>query len=345
MDMLRSKFEIRPGHLSNTGVAQPAAPAHLVIGRDNPLHMPEVVAQSIRGGTDLYFMRSPCFPGEMLFGETEKKKAASGPKTTSTPKPRSSPTAEKKQEKVAQVRTPAVAGRRPDMAAEGRATAGPSGSGDRRRRDSSPAMSLAALDSMVSSLGRTASDTPVRDCGERKRSDSGEQMLICARKSRADEVGLADVAQGSGAAKSRAASPAVVARGSGASKSRAVSLEVVARDSSDESFATASPRDVSRGSRASDSGAASSERKKRGKSSDGSEDSSLERKKRGKSSDGSENSSSDEEDSSDDSNGSNDNSDSSSNDDSDSNRRKLAKVKAKVKSRLADLIEAQKRMK
>jgi hypothetical protein len=144
LDMLRSKFKIRPGHLSNTGVAQPAAPAHLVIGRDNPLHMPEVVAQSIRGGTDLYFMRSPCFPGEMLFGETErrgakKKKAASGPKTPSTPKQRSSSAAEKKQEKVAQVRTPAAAGRRPDMAAEGRAIAGPSGSGDRRRRDSSPA--------------------------------------------------------------------------------------------------------------------------------------------------------------------------------------------------------------
>ncbi len=31
LDMLRSKFEIRPGHLSNTGVAQPVAPAHLVI--------------------------------------------------------------------------------------------------------------------------------------------------------------------------------------------------------------------------------------------------------------------------------------------------------------------------
>jgi hypothetical protein len=120
LDMLRNKFEIRPGHLSNTGVAQPAAPAHLVVGRDNPLHMPKVVAQSIRGGTYLYFMRSPCFPGEMLFGETErrgtkKKKAASGLKTTSTPKPRSSPAAEKKQEKVAQDRTPAAAGRRPDM--------------------------------------------------------------------------------------------------------------------------------------------------------------------------------------------------------------------------------------
>ncbi len=100
LDMLRSKFEIRPGHLNNNGVAQPAAPAQLVVGRDNPLHMPEVVAQSIRGGTDLYFMRSPCFPGEMLFGETErrgtqkKKKTTSGPKTTSTPKPKGSPAPE-----------------------------------------------------------------------------------------------------------------------------------------------------------------------------------------------------------------------------------------------------------
>jgi hypothetical protein len=135
LNMLRSKFETRPGYLSNAGVAQPEAPAHLIIRRDNPLYIPEVVAQSIRGGSDLYFMRSDCFPGEMLFGETEesgtkKKKAASGPKTTSTPKPRGSPAAEKKQEKVAQVRTPAAARRRPDRAAEGRAIAGPSGGGD-----------------------------------------------------------------------------------------------------------------------------------------------------------------------------------------------------------------------
>ena len=148
LDMLRSKFEIRPGHLNNNGVAQPAAPAQLVVGRDNPLHMPEVVARSIRGGTDLYFMRSPCYPGEMLFGETErrgmqkKEKTTSGPKTTSTPKSKGSP----------------AAGRRPDLAAEGRAAAGPSGGGDRRRRDSSPAMSLAASGSMTSSLGRTASE-------------------------------------------------------------------------------------------------------------------------------------------------------------------------------------------
>ncbi|MFN9983743.1 MAG: hypothetical protein ACK53Y_27710 [bacterium] len=44
LNLLRKKFEIRPGRLSNASVAQPEAPAHLVIGRDNPLHMPEVVA-------------------------------------------------------------------------------------------------------------------------------------------------------------------------------------------------------------------------------------------------------------------------------------------------------------
>ncbi len=316
----------------------------------------------------MYFMRSDCFLGEMLFGETEesgmkKKKAASDPKTTSTPRPRGSPAAEKKQEKVAQVRTPAAAGRRPDRVGEGRAIAGPSGVGDRRRRDSSPAMSLAASDSMMSSLDRTASNTPVRDGGERKKSVSKARTLICARKSKADKVGPADVAQGSGAARSRAASPARVARDTGASRSRATSPKAVARDSSVESCSTTSPRDVSRGSRASNSGAASSENKRRGESSDGSKDGgsgrkrrdssssgsedsgserkkhgkSSERKKRGESSEGSERSSSDEEGSS---NGS-----SSSYDDSDSGHRKLAKVKAKVKSSLADLIEAQRRMK
>ncbi len=328
LNMLRSKFEIRPGHLSNTGVAQPEAPAHLIIGRDNPLHMPEVVARSIRGGSDLYFMRTDCFPGEMLYGETEKsgskkKKAASGPKTTSTPKPRTSPAAGKKQEKAARVRTPPAARRRPDTAAEGQPIAGPSGIRDRCRQDSSPAISLAASDSMVSSLGRTASDTPVRDGGERKRSVSRERALICARKSRADEVSLADEAQDSSASKSRAVSPDGVARGSGTSRSRAASPKVVARDSSTGSFATASPRDVSRGSNANSSSAASSEGKERGSSSEGSEDGS-----------------SDEEDS--DSSG---DSDSSSNDDSDSGRRKLAKAEAVIKSRLADLIKAQKKMK
>jgi hypothetical protein len=150
LNMLRKRFEERPGRLSNASVAQPEVPAHLVIGRDNQLHMREVVARSIRGGSDLYFMRSDCFLGEMIYGETEasimkKGKTTSGPKTTSTPKSKGSP------------------------------AAGPSGSGDRRRRDSSPALSVAASGSMVSSLGRTASDTPVRDGGERKISGSGGQ--------------------------------------------------------------------------------------------------------------------------------------------------------------------------
>ncbi len=102
------------------------------------------------------FMRSDFCLGELVFGETEEsimktKKAASGPRTTSTPKQRGPPAAEKKKEKVAQVRTPAAAGREPE-AAEGRAIADLSGGGDRRRRDSSPAISLAASDSMMSSL-------------------------------------------------------------------------------------------------------------------------------------------------------------------------------------------------
>ncbi len=88
-------------------------------------------------------------------------------------------------------------------------------------------------------------DTPVRDGGERKRSVSRERALICARKSRADEVSLADVAQDSSASKSHAVSPEGVVRGSGTSRSRAASPKVVARDSSTGRFATASPRDVS----------------------------------------------------------------------------------------------------
>jgi hypothetical protein len=328
LNMLRSKFEIRPGHLSNAGVAQPEAPAHLVIGRDNPIHMPEVVARSIRGGSDLYFMRTDFCPGEMLYGETEKsgskkKKAAGGPKTTSTPKPRTSPAAGKKQEKAAQVRTPPAAKKRSDTAVEEQPIAGPSGIRDRRRQDSSPAISLAASDSMVSSLGRTASDTPVRDGGERKRSISRERALICSRKSRADEISLVDVAQDSSASRSRAVSPEGVARGSGTSRSRAVSPKVVALTSSTGSFVTASPRDASRGSSTSGSSVASSEEEERGSSSGGSEDGSSGEEDRD----------------------SGDDSDSSSNDDSDSGRRKLAKAEALIKSRLADLIKAQKKMK
>jgi hypothetical protein len=187
--------------------------------------MPEVVARSIRGGADLYFMRNDFFPGEMLYGETEKsgpkkKKTASGPKTTSSPKPRNPPAASKKSEKAAQVRTPLAAKQRPDTAAEEQPIAGPSGIKDRRRQDSSPAISLAASDSMVSSLGRTASDTPVRDGGERKKSTSREQALIYARKSRAEETGLVDVARDSSASRTRAVSPGGIARGSGTSRTR-----------------------------------------------------------------------------------------------------------------------------
>jgi hypothetical protein len=163
-------------------VAQPEAVAHLVIGRDNPVHIPEVVTQSIRGGSDLYFMRNDLFPGEMLFGEVDKsgskkKKAASGSKTTSTPKPRQSeaqnpPTANKRPEKAAQARTPLVANKWPNTAAEEQPIVGSSGIKSHRRQDSSPAMSMAASDSMVSSLGRTANATPIRDGGERQKSIS-----------------------------------------------------------------------------------------------------------------------------------------------------------------------------
>ncbi len=325
LNMLRSKFEIRPGHLSNAGVAQPEAQAHLVIGRDNPTHMPEVDARSIQGGADLYFMRTDFFPGEMLYvvrrdreERLEEEKGGQRPQDASTPKPRTSPAAGKKLEKAAQVRTPLTAKQRPDTAAEEQPIAGPSGIRDRRRQDSSPAISLAASDSMVSSLSRTASDTPVRDGGERKRSISRERALICARKSRADETSLVDVAQDSSAGRTRAVSPGGVARGSGTSRSRVVSPRIVARDSSTGSFATASPRDVSRGSSASGSCAASSEEEARGSSSSGTEDDS-----------------SGEEDSD-----SNDDSDSSSNSDSDSGRRKLEKAEALIKTRLADLIKA-----
>jgi hypothetical protein len=60
LNMLRKRFEERPGRLSNASVAQPEAPAQLIIGRDNPLYIPEVVERSIKGGKDLYFMRSNC---------------------------------------------------------------------------------------------------------------------------------------------------------------------------------------------------------------------------------------------------------------------------------------------
>jgi hypothetical protein len=316
LNMLRSKFETRPGHLSNAGVAQPEAVAHLVIGRDNPALMPEVITRSIRGGSDLYFMRNDLFPGEMLFGETDKsgskkKKAAGGPKTTSTPKPRNLPAASKKPEKAAQVRTPLVANKRPDTTAEEQPIAGSSGIKGRGRQDSSPAMSLAASDSMVSSLGRTTSATPVRDGGERKKSISREPALIYARKSRIEETSSKDMARESSASGTRAASPKGMARGSSTSRTRAVSPRGVARDSSTSSFGAASPRDVARDSSATSSRATSSGGEVRDSSSSGTEDSS-----------------SGEDDS-----------------DGDSGRQGMRDAKAQAEACLATLITAQKRMK
>jgi hypothetical protein len=158
LDGLRGKFATRPGRLSNTNVAQPKAVAQLVIGRDNQAHMPVVALRSVKDGSDLYIMRNDLFVGEMLFGETDKsgqkkKGAAGGSKTTSTPKPkqlkaRDPPTASKRPEKAAPVQTPSTASKRPEAAAEERPAAGTSGVKSRRRQDSSPAMSVAASDSM-----------------------------------------------------------------------------------------------------------------------------------------------------------------------------------------------------
>jgi hypothetical protein len=124
LDMLRSKFEIRPGRLSNASVAQPEAVAHLVIGRDNPVYMPVVVTRSIKGGPDLYLMRNDLFTGEMLFGETDKsgsrkKGAAGGSKSTSTPKPkqrrpriRQLPTSGRRRRRKPRIRQLPTSGRR-----------------------------------------------------------------------------------------------------------------------------------------------------------------------------------------------------------------------------------------
>jgi hypothetical protein len=253
LNMLRSKFETRPGYLSNAGVAQPKAVAHLVIGRNNPVHIPEVITRSIRGGPDLYFMRNDLFPGEMLFGETEKsgserKKVACGPKTTSTPKTKNPPAASKKSEKAAQVRTQLVAKQRPNKVAEEQPIASSSGIKDRRRQDSSPTISLAALDSLVSSLGRTTSTTPVRDGGEKKKSISRERALIYARKSRVEETSSVDMARDSSASRTRAVSPGEIARGNCTSKTRAASPGGIARGNSTSRARAVSPRSVSRGS-------------------------------------------------------------------------------------------------
>jgi hypothetical protein len=188
VNMLRSKFGTRPGLLTNSNVAQPEAMAHLVIGRDNPNHMPEEALRSKKDGTDLYVMRNNLFVGEMLYGETsgsaqkKKKGAAGGPRSTSTPKPkqleaRDPQTASKRPEKAASVQTPSADSKRPE-AVEERPTAGPSGVKSRRRQDSSPALSVAALDSMMSSAGGTVSNTPVIDGGRKKSSSSRTRQAV-----------------------------------------------------------------------------------------------------------------------------------------------------------------------
>jgi hypothetical protein len=197
LNMLRSKFETRPGLLSNTNVAQPEAMAHLVIGRDNPAHIPVAALRSKKDGTDLYVMRNNLFVGEMMYGETKKKGAAGGPKTTSKPRPKQlkakdPPTASKRPEKAAPVQTPSAASKWPEKAApvqtpsaaskrpeaaEERPLAGPSGINSRRRQDSSPALSVVASDSMMSSAGGAVSDTPVRDGGLKKSSSRASPVL------------------------------------------------------------------------------------------------------------------------------------------------------------------------
>ncbi len=125
MNMLRSKFGTRPGLLTNSNVAQPEAIADLVIGRDNPNHMPVEVLRSKNDGTDLYVMRNNLFVGEMMYRETsgtaqkKKKGAAGGTRTTSRPKPKQlkakdPPTASNRPEKAAPVQTPAAASKRPE---------------------------------------------------------------------------------------------------------------------------------------------------------------------------------------------------------------------------------------
>jgi hypothetical protein len=216
--------------LTNSNVAQPEARVDVVVGRDNPHLMPVEVLRSEKDGRDLYVMRNPLSIGEMMYGETSgtalKKKGAAGVAgTTSTPKPRQLKakdprTASKRPVKAAPVRTPAAASEWPE-AAEERATAGPSGVRGSRRRDSSPALSVAASDTMVSSVEGAASSTPVRD-GGRKKSGSREPPLFYAKKSKAREE--------SHTSEVSAASPGKAAHGDGSSRSRAVTLEVLARE-------------------------------------------------------------------------------------------------------------------
>jgi hypothetical protein len=167
---LRQKFAKRPGRLTNANVAQPEAEVDVIVGQDNPHLMPVVVYQSINDGKDLFITRNLLYPGEMLCGETsgtawKKKGAAGGAKTTSTPKPRQ----QKAKDQAAPVRTPAAASKRPEKTEE-RPTAGPSGVRSGRQQDSSPALSVAASNTMVSSVEGAASSPPMRDGGRKKSS-------------------------------------------------------------------------------------------------------------------------------------------------------------------------------
>jgi hypothetical protein len=256
MNELRKKFAKRPGLLTNSNVAQPEAEVDVVVGRDNPCLMPVEVLRSDKDGKDLYVMRNFLYLGEMMFGETsgtalKKKGAAGGARTTSTPKPRQlkakdPPKASKRPGKAAPVRTPAAASALPEAAKE-RATAGPSGVRSSRRQDSSPALSVAASDTMVSSVEGAASGTPVRDGGRKKGSSRGPS-LVYAKKSKAREESRTSEAS--------AASPGEVAHGDGSSRSRAVTLEPMAQDSGDSLSSEASSRGGSRDSSASSSHAA-----------------------------------------------------------------------------------------
>jgi hypothetical protein len=190
---------------------------------------------------------------------------------TSTPKPRQlkakdQQTATKRPVKAAPVRTPAAASKRPEETEE-RPTAGPSGVRSSCRQDSSPALSVAASDTMVSSVEGAASSTPVRD-GGRKKSSSRGPPLVYAKKSRAREE--------SRTSETSAARPGEVVHGDGSSRSRAVTLEPMAQDSGDSSSSRASSRGRSRDSSASSSRAAGSKSGAEGNSSSEDDDSGSE---------------------------------------------------------------------
>ena len=164
---LRQKFAKRPSRLSNANVAQPEADMDVMVGADNPYLMPTVVYQSVRDGKDLFITRNVLHAGEMLTGETSGTAwnrtgaAGGGKKKTSTPKQRQQQ-ASKRPVKAAPVQTPAAASEWQEEPGE-QLAAGTSGVRGSRRLDSSPALSVAASDTMVSAEERAASSPPARD--------------------------------------------------------------------------------------------------------------------------------------------------------------------------------------